>query len=67
MKTKIISENNKNSINNKYLREIKESAKAHEVDDHQIKSEMCSMLSVDKKERNRKAAKQSRDRKKLYI
>ena len=67
MKTKIISENNQKSTNNKYLQEIKEFAKAQEGNHHQIESEMCSVLSLDKKERNRKAAKQSRDRKKLYI
>ena len=66
-KTKINSEANKNSVKSKYLDKLKEYSYNCDYLSGSKVEENCSLASLDKRERNRMAAKQSRDRKKLYI
>lgn len=65
-KTKINSEVHKNSVKSKYIDKLKEYINHNESINVKLE-ENCSLPSLDKRERNRMAAKQSRDRKKLYI
>lgn len=65
-KTKNHSEVQRVSFKNKYIRLLEEYVNNHDSQ-HPKFEESYSIASMDKKERNRMAAKQSRDRKKLYV
>lgn len=66
-KTKMSSQANKCSIRGKYIEKFKKLAENNEQLSMNELEEGCSLRSLSKRERNRISAKQSRDRKKLYI